>query len=322
MKKCWFISATAAMLLMSCTLAVAAERSIGVLLKDVRDPFWKFAAEGATAAGKELGVKVTSLATQSNADVGPQLEICNTMIQQKLDAFIVAAVNPTGLFSCLTQLTKAGVPVLDMDANVVRDQADKAGVKVVNSVGADNHQVGAMAADYIAKRMPNGKVLLIEGLPGALPSIGRRDGFKEEMAKAHPDIQIVASLNADWDANKAANITTDILTRYPDLGAIYCVSDQMALGAAEAARAAGKSDLITVGTDGMPDIIKAIKEGHMTATVAQLPYLMGYQSVTIANEILDGKHLEPWKQSVPVFVVDKDILAANTEPLLKWLKQQ
>ena len=56
----------------------------------------------------------------------------------------------------------------------------------------------------------------------------------------------------------------------------------------------------------------------MTASVAQLPYLMGYESVKMANDILGRKKFEPWKQPTAVFVVDKEILEANSEPLLKW----
>jgi ABC-type sugar transport system substrate-binding protein len=302
--------------------AEAANKTFGVLLKNVKDPYWAFVSEGAKAAAKEIGVDVVVLAADSDADVGPQLEICNTMIQRKFDAFVVAAVTPTGLFPCLSQLSKANIPILDIDANIVKDQADKAGIKVYNSIGSDNYQAGQLAADFVAKVMPKGKVLIIEGSPGSLPAIGRRDGFKEEAPKVDKDLDIVASLNANWDRSKAADIATDTITRFPDLGAIYCASDEMCVAAAEAARAAGKNDVITVGVDAMPDAIKAIKAGRMTGSVAQLPYLMGYQGVKMANDILGGKTFDPWKQPTPVFVVDKKILDANSEPLLKWVQQR
>jgi D-allose transport system substrate-binding protein len=323
MKKQTLLSlASAALFTFQCGSAISADKTFGVLLKNVKDPYWAFVSDGAKAAAKEIGVEVDILASQSDADVGPQLDMCNTMIQRKMDAFIVAAVTPTGLFPCLSEVSKAGVPIIDIDANVIQDQAEKAGVKVANSIGSDNFQAGALAADYVAKKMLKGKVLIIEGAPGSLPAIGRRDGFKDEIAKKHPDLEIVASLNANWDRNKAADIATDVLTRFPDLGAIYCASDEMAVAAAEAARAVGKPNIITVGIDAMPDALRAIKAGHMSASVAQLPYLMGYESVKMAKDILGGKKFEPWKQPTAVFVVDKDILEANSEPLLKWVQQR
>ena len=49
---------------------------------------------------------------------------------------------------------------------------------------------------------------------------------------------------------------------------------------------------------------------------------MGYQGVKMANDVLAGKTFTPWKQATPVFVVDKAILDANSEPLLKWVQQR
>ena len=303
--------------------ATAADKpTIGVLLKNVKDPFWSFVEQGAKDAANAVGADVFVLASNSDADVGPQLDICNTMIQRKMDAMIVAAVTPTGLLPCLAEASKKGVVILDVDSNLIQDQAAAAGVNVANSVGSDNFQAGAIAAQYLADHLKSGKVVVIEGAPGSLPAIGRRDGFTQTLEKVAPDIKIVASLNANWDRSQAANIATDSLTRNPDLNAFFAASDEMALAAAEAARAAGRDDVITIGVDGMPDALKAIRQGRMTATAAQLPYLFGLRSVEMAKDILDGKTFTPWKQAVPVFAIDKDVLEANTEPLLKYVQQR
>ncbi len=304
------------------TSAFADELTFGVLLKNVKDPFWAFVSDGAKAAAKEIGVNVFVLASTSDADVGPQLDICNTMIERHMDAMIVAAVNPTGLLPCLAEVTKKGIPILDVDANLVEDTAMAAGVKVANSIGSDNYQAGAVAAQYVASKLQTGKVLVIEGASGSLPAIGRRDGFKETLAKIAPGLEIVASLDAGWQREKAATIAADTLTRYPDLAVIYAAADEMAVAAAEAARAAGRTDVITVGVDAMPDGIAAIKAGRMTATAAQLPYLFGYRAVKMAKDIIDGKTFEPWKQAVPVFVIDKQVLEDNKEPLLQYVQQR
>src|SRR5262245_11815963 len=177
--------------------AAAADQTFGVLLKNIKNPFWSAAEKGAKDAGKEIGVDVYVLASESDADVAPQLDICNTMLQRKTDALIVAAVNPTGLLPCLAQATKKGIPILDIDANLIQDVAEKAGVKVANSIGSDNRQAGALGADYIAKKLAKGKLLLLEGAPGALTATDRREGFKEELAKVAPNLQIVASLTAN-----------------------------------------------------------------------------------------------------------------------------
>jgi hypothetical protein len=88
------------------------------------------------------------------------------------------------------------------------------------------------------------------------------------------------SLPGDWDRGKAASIASDILTRNPDLVAIFAANDGMALGAVESVYAAGKGDQVTIiGVDGNSDAVKSIKSGRLNASVAQLPYLVGKQAV-------------------------------------------
>ncbi len=260
------------------------------------------------------------LSAQSDADVGPQLDICNTMLERKTDALVVAAVNPTGLLPCLAQATKRGIPILDIDSNLVQDVAERAGVKLYNSIGSDNRQAGAEGARYLAGKIQKGKVLLLEGAPGTLTAIDRAAGFKEELLKVAPGLKIVASLTGNWERDKAANVTNDVLTANPDLVAIFASNDQMGLGAVEAARAAGRSDLIIVSVDGIPDAVAAIKEGRLAASVAQLPYLFGYRGVETAVAILGGKTFNPWKQVVPLVVLDKDVLQKGTDPMLKYVR--
>ena len=302
------------------TTAWAQPKTVGVLLKNVSNPFWDAAAQGAKDGAKAAGVNVYVLSSQSDADVGPQLDICNTMLERKTDALVVAAVNPTGLLPCLAQATKRGIPILDIDSNLVQDIAEKAGVNVANSIGSDNRQAGAQGAKYMAGKIQKGKVLLLEGAPGTLTAIDRAAGFKDELPKVAPGLHIVASLTGNWERDKAANVTNDVLTANPDLVAIFASNDQMGLGAVEAARAAGRSDLIIVSVDGIPDAVAAIKEGRLAASVAQLPYLFGYRGVETAAGLLAGKTYHPWKLVIPLVVLDKAVLEKGTDPMLKYVR--
>src|SRR5258708_9265121 len=137
--------------------AAAADQTFGVLLKNIKNPFWSATDEGAKDAGKEIGVDVYVLASESDADVAPQLDICNTMLQRKTDALIVAAVNPTGQLPCLAQATKKGIPVLDIDANLIQDVAEKAGVNVANSIGSATLLGAAPCADVNPHGLAKGK---------------------------------------------------------------------------------------------------------------------------------------------------------------------
>ena len=149
-----------------------------------------------------------------------------------------------------------------------------------------------------------GSVLVIEGLSGNITGAKRAHGFADELKTAVPGLAIVASLPGDWDSLKAANITNDTLQRYPDLAAIFCANDDMALGAVEAARSAGKDKLIVIGVDGNVNAVKSINAGRLNASVAQLPYLVGMQAVEDAKKVLAGEKVAEFTY-VPTLVLTK-----------------
>ena len=125
-------------------------------------------------------------------------------------------------------------------------------------------------------------------MPQTTAEIQRTQGCQEALAN-YPDIQVVAEQTANWDETEAFKATQNILTANPDLAAVFGESDAMALGAAKAAREAGRADLISVGIDGFPTMFDGIKEGLTQATMAQIPYKMGQMGVENAIKVLNGE---------------------------------
>ena len=199
----------------------------------------------------------------------------------------------------------------------------RAGVSIDFTIGSDNEAAGAQGADYVAKVLggeASGPVLVIEGLSGNITGQKRARGFANRIKMIAPGLKVVASLPGDWDRMKAANITNDILTRFPDLKAIFAANDGMALGAVESAYSAGKGkDIVIVGVDGNSDAVKSIKAGRLNASVAQLPYLVGKRAVIGATVALHGLKLEKF-QFVDTLVLTKDVIEKNTHRLMKYVK--
>ena len=313
--------------LLACGLGLSAHAAdkptYGVLLKTLSNPFWGAMEKGIKDGTDEIGVDYFLQAVESDQAAEPQLNTCNTMLERKPAVMITAAINSTNLLPCLKQANDAGIPVVDLDANLDHDIAKKAGVKIAFTIGSDNTAAGAKGADFIAQKLgkdAQGPVLVIEGLAGNITGQKRAKGFAEELAKAAPGLKIVASLPGDWDGQKAANVTNDTLTRNPDLVAIFCANDTMALGAVESVFAAGKGGKITiVGVDGNSDAVKSIKAGRLTASVAQLPYLVGKQAVEKAQEVLAGKTVDEFTY-VQTLVLTKEVMDANTDPALQYVK--
>lgn len=294
----------------------------GVLLKTLSNPFWGAMEQGIKDGTKEANVEYFLQAVESDQAAEPQLNTCNTMLQRKPAVMITAAINSTILLPCLKQATDMGIPVVDLDANLDHDIAAKAGVKIAFTIGSDNTAAGGKGADFMAEKLKGkkGSILVIEGLAGNITGQKRAKGFADELAKVAPDLKIVASLPGDWDRQKAANITNDTMTANPDLIGIFCANDTMALGAVESVYAAGKGgEIVVIGVDGNSDAVKSIKAGRLTASVAQLPYLVGKEAVEKAKEVLEGKKVDEYTY-VQTLVLTKEVMDAGTDPNLQYVK--
>jgi len=295
----------------------------GVLMKTLSNPFWGAMEEGVKDGSKQAGVDYYLQAVESDQAAEPQLNVCMTMLERKPAVMITAAINSTILLPCLKKANEAGILVIDLDGNLDHDIAKRAGVSIDFTIGSDNEAAGAQGADYVAKVLgggATGPVLVIEGLSGNITGQKRARGFANRIKMIAPGLKVVASLPGDWDRMKAANITNDILTRYPNLKAIFAANDGMALGAVESAYSAGKGkDIVIVGVDGNSDAVKSIKAGRLNASVAQLPYLVGKRAVIGATVALHGLKLEKF-QFVDTLVLTKDVIEKNTHRLMKYVK--
>lgn len=305
------------------TAVAADDGEYGALMKTLANPFWGAMAEGIEAGAEESGVAYFLQAVENDQATEPQLNLCNTMLQRKPVALIVAAISSTNLLPCLRDARADDIPIVDLDNNLDQAVLDQEGIDVAFHIGSDNVAAGAKAADYLASALgvdATGSVLVIEGLSGNITSQNRVSGFADQLAEAAPALNIVASLPGDWDRGKAASITSDTLTANPDLVAIFCANDGMALGAVEAVHAAGMSDQVKIiGVDGNSDAVKSITQGRLDASVAQLPFLVGKQAVENVARVVAGESV-PESIAVPTLVITEEILADGSEPLLQYLK--
>lgn len=306
------------------TAASAADKPLyGVLMKTLANPFWGAMEQGVKAGAGAAGVEYYLQAVESDQAAEPQLNTCNTMLERKPAVMITAAINSNILLPCLKKANEMKIPVVDLDNNLDPEITKKAGVDIAFHIGSDNEAAGAQGADYVVSKLgkdAKGPVLVIEGLSGNITGKHRADGFANELKKMAPGLEVVASLPGDWDRGKAANITNDILTKHPDLVAIFAANDGMALGAVETVFAANKGDkVVIVGVDGNSDAVKSIKAGRLTASVAQLPYLVGKQAVENVKKVAEGGKVDNVIY-VPTLVLTKTVLDAGTEPMLEFVK--
>jgi ribose transport system substrate-binding protein len=204
-------------------------------------------------------------------------------------------VNPTdsaAVSSAVQSANHIGIPVITLDRS-----ADKG--KVASLVASDNITGGKMAANFIISRVgKQAKVVELQGTPGASASRERGQGFH---AIADKQLDVVAKQTANFDRTQGLNVMENLLQGQKDIKAVFAQNDEMALGAIEAIKSTGKN-IVVVGFDGNDDALKAVKEGRLTATVAQQPLLIGKDAVDAASDVIKGKKVKS-RIAVPLKLV-------------------
>ncbi len=143
-----------------------------------------------------------------------------------------------------------------------------------------------MAAEFIADKLGKGaKVAELEGVPGASATRERGSGFHNI---ADEKLDVVTKQSADFDRTKGLTVMENLPQGHPDIQAVFAHNDEMALGALEAINSSGK-DIIVIGFDGNKDALASIKDGKLSATVAQRPELIGKLATEATDDILHGK---------------------------------
>ena len=118
---------------------------------------------------------------------------------------------------------------------------------------------------------------------------------------------MVAQQSANFDRAKAMEVMESILQANGDINAVFCGNDAMAMGAYQALKAAGKSDKVLVfGFDGADDVVKAIADGNIAATMMQYPKVMARTCAESADKYINGERTFPQKTPVAVDLVNKE----------------
>lgn len=277
--------------------------TITVILKNSTTPFFISMIEGAEAAGEDLGVNVeVKTPTDTDAGVGneQQTQFCEEAIVSGSDCVAIAPVDTSAIVPAIQKLVDAGIPVIASNTAIGDNSLAEA------FVGLDNVTQGYDTAKALFEAMGgSGTLIIIEGTTGAQTSIDRVAGCMQALEE-YPDIELLASQSGNYSRAEAMNVTQNLLQSYPDVDAIFCCNDEMALGTIEAVDAAGKTGEIMIsGQDANDDAISAMKEGKMTMTSYGNPYMQAYRSVEVAVDLLNGEEIDS------VYTIDTTVVTMD-----------
>lgn len=260
---------------------------VSMLLPPMNTDFWRTVRAGAEEAAARLpGLELSILAPAREATVEQQIQQIEDEAAKGAQVMIVAPLDEVQLNPVLADVARRGVEVILLESDTL--WPGKAAF-----VGPNNAMGGFTAADYIAKRLNGvGKVAIITGSLGHSQAINRTNGAREAF-RMNKGIKVVGVRYAGWDRFRAMEEMENLLTLDPEIHAVFCCSDDMALGALEAIKSA-KAQTFVVGFDATPEALRSVLAGDMAATVAQNAANTGRMAVSAAYRLATGKKIPPF----------------------------
>jgi ribose transport system substrate-binding protein len=286
------ILAAAAMIVVGVTGAQAADAKpkIALVTKSLANEFHQNLLNGAIADQKARANEYDLIANgiKNEGDTAGQIQLVEQMIVNKVDALVLAPADSKALIPVVKKAIDAGIMVINIDNALDADTLKSKGIHLP-FVGPDNRKGAKLVGDYLAGKLTKGdKVAIIEGIPTAYNAQQRTQGFKDAMGAA--GMTIVSLQSGQWEIDKANTIAASLLTEHPDLKALLCGNDSMAIGAIAAVKSAGKTGQVqVVGFDNLAAVQPMLEDGRLLATVEQHGSKLGVFGIDVALKALKDK---------------------------------
>ena len=255
--------------------------------------FMEMAVEDAKAHGVEI--ELITRVGSAHKNVTDQVSVIENLIQSEVDVIILSPSDVAAIIPALKQVNKAGIPLIVVNLLKPID-----GVDVDTFIGFDN-QVCAAVSGYamldalggpglmgegkkvnvdetefldlawwedlyknVDKNSISGKIALVGGVPGSFYDIERMAGF-HSVVDNFPNIEILSSLNADWQRQPAVAAGENILQANPELDAIWASCAEMGIGVSIAVNNMSREEVLVLTNDGTPESVDLIRDGKILA---------------------------------------------------------
>lgn len=254
------------------------------------DPFYVTMQKGAQAEANKMGVTLI-VDGPAQFDATLQTPIVDALIARKVDALIIAATDKQAMIAPLQRAYNAGIKVISVDTFIGNgDYVNGPVTFPLSYIGSDNVQGGVIAGQALIKAIGGkGKIYIQNVKPGISTTDQREQGCKQAIQATNGAVTLVGvDYNGD-SAAVAAEQTSALLRRVPDLSGIFGTNLFSAEGAAQAVKNANKQGTIKIANFDAPEqAITDLRNGVVDIVIAQLPGEMGKTAVDYAVMALNG----------------------------------
>ena len=257
------------------------------IAKSTDTAFWLSAFAGANAAKAEYNVELTIVGPETEEDFPKQNEYIAQAVEEGADAIVFSAISYTGNKDAIDAAADAGVKVVVIDSDV--DSR-----KVSARIGTDNINAGRMTGSAVLSTAWSSFYVGIVNFDlGSRNGQERERGLREALEQ-DGRVKGVWTVNVPATAISAQAGARQLLHEHPEINVLVGLNEPLAVGVAQAADVLDLSGKVSVvGFDTNVQCVDLMRNGIVSALVAQNPYAMGYLGVETAVRLLDGGTYDP-----------------------------
>ncbi|MGH6886002.1 MAG: sugar-binding protein [Geminicoccales bacterium] len=304
-------SAAAAALLAAPAVASAQDYTFALVPKAMNNPFFDLARDGCKKAEEESNGTIECLYIgPSEHTEAQQVQIVQDLITRGVDGIAVSPSNAPAIARALERAKEAGIPTMTWDADLLAEDQELRSTYV----GTKNYDIGVNLAKIAQELKPDGGSICLQTGGAAADNHnqrlqGIRDTLSGENSDSAPGERLTGQngwtevdgcpLITDDDSTKAVQQLADILGKFQDLdvyistGAFTQWSDNAYRQVMEKYKDKLESqELVMVVADTLPMQMDQLKDGLSHGQVGQRPFDMGYQSMLIMKDLVEGKPVE------------------------------
>ena len=290
------LAVLASLFLPAASAQTAAKGKIAVVVSTLNNPWFVVLGETAKARAVELGYDATIFDSQN--DTSKEAANFENIIAGGYQAILFNPTDANGSIASVLKAKAAGIPGFCIAREINATNA------ATSQMLSDSYSGCVKLGQYFVKTVgKEGEYAELLGIVGDNNTWNRSKGF-HSVVDRYPGLKMVAQQSGEFDRAKGLEVMESILQAHPNIKAVFCGNDAMAMGAYQALVTANKADVVKVfGFDGADDVVKLIAEGKIAATGMQFPKLMARQAAEYADSYVKGKRDFAQKIPVPVELV-------------------
>ena len=305
----------AALLLSACGYSrgeSASRYKVWFVAKSTDTQFWISAFAGANAAKAEYNVELTIVGPESEEDFVTQNAYIAQAAAEHADAIVFSAISYSENAAAINAAADAGLKIVVIDSDV---DSRKVSVRI----GTDNVRAGRMTGSAV---LDTEEAELYVGIVnfdlGARNGQEREQGLRETLgADARVKGMYTVNVAATPDAAQAG--AERLLDEHPEINVLVGLNEPLAVGTARAVVERGLAGIVRmVGFDTNLECIEQMRDGAVSALIAQNPYAMGYLGVEYAWKLLSGESFDPdtWLDTATTIVTRQNMFSQESQKAL------